>query len=373
MRILHIISSLNDGGAEAVLFRLCAFHSEHEHIVVSMQGSGKYGEPLLRAGVELLTLNMSPGKFSFFGLIQLFRYLKYKQPDVVQTWMYHSDLIGGVIARLAGFSKVVWGIHNTDLDSRRTKFKTRAVAKVCAWLSDCVPAKVVSCSHRGVLEHIKLGYSAEKFAVVPNGYDVSHFSFDPIAREEIRKFLNIEKDTFLIGMVARFDPQKDHANLIHALEIASKFIDGFHCLLVGRGMDTDNKELMDLISRHSVGNKISLLGGRPDIPAIMSSIDLHVLSSASEAFPNVICEAMSCSTPCLTTNVGDAAFIVGDTGWVVAPQNSRELADSLLKVFEVKTSFPLEWSKVRLAARSRISEQFSLEAMVSSYSKIWKS
>lgn len=373
MKILHIISSLNDGGAEAVLFRLCAYHSQHDHIVVSMQGSGKYGEPLVKAGVELLTLNMSPGNFSFLGIIHLFRFLKYKQPDVVQTWMYHADLIGGVVARLAGFSKVVWGIHNTNLDSRRTKFKTRAVARVCAWLSGLVPAKVVSCSHRGVLEHIKLGYSAEKFAVVPNGYDVSHFSFDPVAREEIRKSFNIEQNTFLIGMVARFDPQKDHANLIHALEIASKYIDDFHCLLVGRDIDTDNKELMDLISRHAIANKITLLGSRSDIPAIMSSIDLHVLSSASEAFPNVLCEAMSCGTPCVTTNVGDAAFIVGDTGWVVAPQNPKELADSLLKVFELKASLPLKWSEVQLAARNRVSERFSLESMVNSYSKIWKS
>ena len=107
MKILHIITGLNDGGAEAVLYRLCKFDSAHKHIVVSLMVEGKYGPLLKELGVKLYCLNMPAGRIRFSGMIKLFKLLRQHKPDVIQTWMYHADLIGGVVGRLAGIKNIV--------------------------------------------------------------------------------------------------------------------------------------------------------------------------------------------------------------------------------------------------------------------------
>lgn len=372
MRVVHVISSLNDGGAEAVLFRLCTYGNQHEHFVVSMQDDGKYGSLLEDAGIHLETLKMPRGRVSLHGLLSLFRFIRTIKPDAVQTWMYHADVVGGVIARLAGVSNVIWGVHNTNLDRDKTKLSTRLVARLAAILSFIIPRKILSCSQRGVVEHTARGYSAARFVVVPNGYDTTRFVFDQAAAANIRASLNLSDDIFLIGMVARYDPQKDHANLINALQKFHRTHSAFHCILVGGGVDASNHILLELIKAKGLESKVSLLGSRADIPAIMSAIDLHVLSSSGEAFPNVLCEAMACGTLCLTTDVGDAAVIVADIGWVVPAANSVRLADALVQVLELKTTSLDKWEFRRSAAVKRIRDVYGLNTMANSYSMVWR-
>ena len=103
----------------------------------------------------------------------------------------------------------------------------------------------------------------------------------------------------------------------------------------------------------------------------MTALDLHILPSASEAFPNVVAEAMACGTPCLTTNVGDAPLIVGDVGWVVAPQNSLELSQAILKIIELKKDAEA-WSIRQKLARRRIVDNFGVEKMVDAYGAVWR-
>ena len=118
MDCLHIITGLNDGGAEAVLYRLCHHDQANQHHVVSLSGSGKYGPMLEALGVLVTTLNMSPGRPSPLAFIRLVRLMRREKPDVVQTWMYHGDLFGGLAARAAGIPSVVWGIRHTTLEGR---------------------------------------------------------------------------------------------------------------------------------------------------------------------------------------------------------------------------------------------------------------
>jgi glycosyltransferase involved in cell wall biosynthesis len=371
MTVMHVISNLHDGGAEGALYRLCLHSPQYKHVVVCMMDEGKYGPMLTAAGVDLHCLDMPQGKPTWQGVLHFWRLLRRLRPDVVQTWMYHADLMGGVMARLSGVKKVFWGIRHGNLSPGTVKHSTIRVANLCARLSTWVPTRIVSCSQQATQSHAGIGYDFCLMTVIPNGYELSRYAPDALARSHLRDEFGVGGGTFLLGMVARFDAQKDHANLFAALQRLNQG-KAFHCLLVGTGMDADNEELRCLLQAHRVADMVTLLGRRDDVPSVMNAMDLHVLSSLGEAFPNVLAEAMACGTPCVTTNVGDAADIVGKTGWVVPPQNPVELARGVSDARECWMDTPATWGERQQAARARIAEQFNIEKMVAAYSAVWE-
>lgn len=368
--ILHIITGLNDGGAESVLYRLCTKDYNGNHCVISMMDAGKYGPLLQNAGVEIYCLNMPKGTLTIRGLWRLWLLLRSLKPIVVQTWMYHADLIGGIFARLAGVKSVCWGVRHSNLSPGTVKRSTIFIAKICSKLSAIIPSYIIFCSEQAASVHKQLGYCKKKIVIIPNGYDIENFRPNLSARVYLRKTLGIANNLTLFGMVARFDKQKDHGNLIAALNLVKKQNSNFCCLLVGTGMVVTNSALVELLLRFEVMDSVRLLGPRNDIPFIMSALDVHVLSSLGEAFPNVLAEAMACATPCVTTNVGDAALIVGDTGWVVPAGNPEYLASVLLDNMTLLAD-TLAWSIRKAQARERIVFNFSMEKMINAYRTLW--
>jgi len=369
VKIVHIISGLNDGGAEAVLYRLCSGDKAAQHHVVSLMDEGKYGSLLRIAGVRVSCLNMPQGRVTVRGLWQLWQLLHRIRPQAVQTWMYHADLVGGVIARLAGVKRVFWGIRHSALNSGGAKRSTIWVARLCAYISFWVPSTIICCAQKALEVHRDLGYVASKLQVIPNGYDLTRFRVDEDARVRLHTEWNIG-DCWLIGMVGRFDPLKDHENLLHALAIIKSNGVDFCCVLAGRGLDQNNMQLMAWLVEHDLTSEVKLLGQRTDIPDVMNALDVHVLSSSSEAFPNVVAEAMACWTPVVTTNVGDAALIVGETGWVVPPKDPEALSDALLQSHSAMFD-KLAWQVRRSAARQRVEDYFSLDRMIENYHLVW--
>lgn len=370
--ILHIITGLDDGGAEAALYRLSSFDEKSILVVISLADKGKYGDLLKDAGIPVYCLNMPKGRLSFYGIYKLWRLINEVKPDVVQTWMYHADLIGGVVARIAGISAVCWGIHHTDMHPAKTKFTTRFVVRLCAKVSGFLPAKIVCCAHKSLQVHQQLGYPAEKCVVIPNGYDLGRFRQDEVARLRVRSELYVDNNMPLLGMVARFDPQKDHPNLLKALWILKNNGLEFRCVLVGNGLTEINLDLSVLICKYELDDRVLLLGARDDIPDLMNALDINVLSSAyGEAFPNVLAEAMACGTPCVTTDVGDASVIVDDTGWIVPIQNGQALADALAECIQMLRDRSV-WVVRQQRCRSRIVENFSIEKTVQAYQQVWR-
>ena len=372
MQVLHIITDFDDGGAQAVLYRFITADSKNTHQVISLMNTGWYGDRLLALGVRVHSLDLPKSRLTIAGVTKLYQLIRQIDPDTIQTWMYHSDLIGSIVARLAGKKVIVWGIHNTNLDPAKTALSTRLIVRACAVLSG-VPRKIISCSQEGVKVHTALGYQPQKMVTIPNGYDVSEFSPKPECRSELRRQWQIADDTTLLGMVARWNPQKDHANLIAALaHLKTQTQTPWHCVLVGSNLDADNQVLTELLALHGISDRVTLLGIRNDIPAVMNALDVHVLSSAyGEAFPNVVAEAMACETPCIVTAVGDSALIVGDTGWVVPPSNPIELATAMsLAINELALS---AWTQRQANCRQRIESNFSLQIMVAKYNEVWNS
>ncbi len=370
VRVVHIIGGLGQGGAETVMYRLLTHStSRFEHTVISLTDAGVFGPRLQQANIEVISLGMSSGRVSWSALKALYRVLKQLRPDVVQTWMYHADLIGGVIARLAGVRKVVWGIRNSGAHLERTSRAVRLSAWLCARLSGLVPAAIVACANDAAERHQKKGYAAAKMQVIPNGYDVARWSSDAATRIKLRAQLGISLNTPLLGAVARWHPLKDHANLIDAFSKVAQTHPQARLTLVGDGMDSANTELMELLRQHGVEAQVLLLGRRDDIPAVMNALDIHVLSSCAEGFPNVVAEAMAVGAANVVTDVGDAAYIVDAFGWVAPPRDPAALAHSLGEAICALGSPAMA---VRLQkGRERVQTKFSLGAMVSRYEGLW--
>jgi glycosyltransferase involved in cell wall biosynthesis len=283
--------------------------------------------------------------------------------------MYHADLLGGIIARLVGIKRVYWGIRNTDPDHAQSKRITRFIARCCALISFIIPEKIICCSQKSASDHQNMGYKKNKFIIIPNGYEINVFKPNTDERLRLRAQWQHDPTTLLFGMVARYDPHKDHNNLFKALAQLRQ-VPHHHCILVGEGITPRNTELTDLIKKHGVQDRVSLLGPQNNIPAIMNALDVHVLSSVGEAFPNVLAEAMACGTPCVTTNVGDAALIVGETGWIVPPNDPESLAQALKFAIQCKQNSQ-KWQCRKLACRKRITENFGIDRMINKYDMAW--
>ena len=373
LRVMHVITGLGQGGAESVLLRLATYpEAAVEHTVVSLTDEGIYGERLRVAGVAVHALGMKRGRVSLGGFLALRALIARTRPDAVQTWMYHADLIGGLAARLAGVRAIAWGIRNSGEHLERSSRSARLVLRACALLSGWVPRAIVCAAQKAAERHADKGYRRDRLVVVSNGYDLSRYTPDEAARARVRAQWGLADDAPVIGCVARWDPLKDHANLLRA--IAALVRDGrdggLRCVLIGRGMAADNPELGALIDRLGLRERLVLAGPSDDVPAAMNGLDLHVLSSCAEGFPNVVAEAMACGVYCVVTDVGDAAYIVGDTGVVVPPEQPEALARGIETALREVAARGRE--RAGQPARARVLERFDLARMVQSYIAVWR-
>lgn len=369
--VLHVISGLGRGGAEAVLVRLVqATQAQCRHIVVSLTDEGVYGAVLCALKVKVHALHWRRGRATPAGLLALWQLIRATRPDVVQTWMYHADLAGGVAARLAGVRAVAWGIRNSDLHPHHSSRSARLAMRLCAILSMWVPRAIVSCSAAAARIHAGLGYRADRLQVIPNGCDLRRWRDWPEAYAAQRARWRVSEGAPVLGMVARWDPQKDHANFLDALvAVVAKRAD-LVCVLVGPGMVASNYELAHGIRERGLQQHIVLDGPRDDVPEIMPALDLHVLSSAyGEAFPNVVAEAMACGTPNVVTDVGDAAGIVANTGWVVPPGDAPALAHAILSALPFACGGGR--AALRAVCRRRAEAHFGLDGMAEAYLQLW--
>ncbi len=331
IRLTHVIAGLEVGGAQMVLYRLLRRldRSLFENQVVSLTDVGTVG-PMIRAlDIEVLALGMRRGLPDPRGLLRLVAYLRCHRPHVIQSWMYHSDLMAGLAARLAHSPKVVWGVHSGSLRWGEKKAHAIVTAYVCAALSAWLPDRIVCCSEASRQWHRRLGYDGRKMLAIPNGIDLEEFRPDPAARASVRQDLGLSQDAPLVGMIARHDRQKDHPTFIRAAARLRTLLPGTHFLLCGLDIGWDNATLAGPIDAAGLRGCFHLLGVREDMPRLMAALDVAVLSSSAEGFGSVVPEAMACGVPCAVTEVGELPRLVGDTGRVVPRKDPEALARAL--------------------------------------------
>lgn len=368
MRILHLITGLENGGAEATLFRLIQSSPDLDHLVVSLTTAGRYGTELEDLGFQVLELNLTK---SLFGLRRLFQAVNFFEPDLIQSWMYHANLLASLCSFLRPNVPICWGIHHTNLVVGVDPWHTLLASRICAALSNWVPQNVIYVGEKSMELHRQSGYKPQTEMLIPNGYDLSKFVPDLISKQQIRASLDIPHDAFVLGNVGRFAPQKDHPNLLKALALANLPSGKFFCLLVGEKMDHENHELTALATSLGILDSLRFLGPRRDVEKVMNGMDVHVTSSAfGESFPNVICESMACGNPCITTEVGDAAFIAGETGFLAQPGDAESLSSAIYLAYQSHFD-RVAWLDRKSAARRRIQDKFSLERMCEAYRSAW--
>lgn len=365
-KVLHVITTTDTGGAETVLARLVTNMDPRrfENEIVSLKGVGEVGWSLHKAGfaVEDAAFDRNPAR----GMWHLVRHIRERGPDIVQTWLPHADLFGGLAARAAGIRRIAWNLRSSDLHPEAFRRTTRTVVRVCAQLSNRLPAQIVCGSEAAREFHRSLGYRAGRVVVIDNGFDVPGRLPD-LERERLRESWGLPSNACVITRVARFHPHKDYATFVAAAATVLRSHINAHVLMCGEGVTAENATLREWIEATGFRERFHLLGQRSDVREIYGVSDIACSSSIGEGFPNVVGEAMAHGVPVVATDVGDSARIVGDTGHVVPPRDVDQLASALLSL--------VTDSADRLArgirAVRRIERLFGLDRMVEAYERLY--
>lgn len=358
LRVLHVITGLGIGGAEATLVSLATSeqNSSRPLAVAALVGEGPNRDRLEAADVPVADLGMTRGRADLVGLMRLARLIRETRPEIVQSWMYHADLVSLLALWLSGrrrATRLVWNLRCSDMDTSRYPPGLAATIRACRLLSR-LPNAVIANSEAGIAAHRAIGYRPKRFIHIDNGIDTHRFLPDPGARREVRRDLNIDDNSILIAIVGRVDPMKDHDMFLQVLDR----LDHVRALAIGKGTEL----LPDL-------PRLFRLGSRDDVPRLLAACDVLVSTSRfGEGFPNAVGEAMSCGLPVVATDVGDTRRIVGETGIVVAPGDICALAAALQDLADNIG----QRQRLGLAARRRIEEHFSLTRMEEAYSAAYR-
>ncbi|NLF95543.1 MAG: glycosyltransferase [Candidatus Riflebacteria bacterium] len=362
---LHIIGSLEIGGAEMTLCKLIESTDPKiiGHIVVSLLPPEALEKRIKAAGARIVSLNMSRNRITLTDICRLAKLIKKINPDLVHTWMYISDIIGGLATRLAGTFPIIFSIRHGSF--KGDKARTVLLAKITAWLSHLIPQRIIACSTAAAELHRQTGYAADRVQIIPNGFTKKDNSS---LRGKLRAHLGVNKSAILVGMIGRYVPAKDHNCFIKAATLVKKLFSQAEFVLCGAGVEKNNHSLASAIDSAGLANCCHLLGNQTEIDWILADLNFLVSSSSSEAFANVIGEAMASGIPCVATNVGDSAHIIGSTGIIVPPDDHQSLAQGMLQMLQ-KTS--AELAEMGMQAQKRILQMFSLPAVARCYEKMY--
>jgi len=370
LRILHLITGLNTGGAELALARLLEVMNQQdfESCVVSMISLGPVGNQIQSKGFAVFSLDMPPGRASFAGFVKLTRIIRNFQPQILQTWMYHADLLGLIAGKMLRIPAIAWNIRGSESNFMSSKRMSKIVANICAILSGWPQAVIVN-SRAGLSAHENLGYSPRKWCFIPNGIDTIRFSPDPSAGKSLRTQWNIPENVDIIGMVARIDPQKGYHDFLQAASLVNDKKINVFFVCVGGGAPEFVSELKKQATKLGIEDKVLWTGPLFDMPAVYNTFSLCVSASAyGEGFPNVVAEAMSCGIPCVVTKTGDSPDLIADAGLVVAPRDPEAMADAICQILDASDQ---ERKRLGTLARRRIIENFSLDKMVQQYTNLY--
>lgn len=370
VRVMHVISGLDQGGAEAMLVRLLRGldRASFSQSVVSLTTRGVYGDQVEALGIPLVTLGMTGFRSLPRALLRLRDVMRGWQPNVVQTWLYHADLLGLAAARSSVDAAVAWNIRCSRLGPESAPPATRLLIRVLAEIS-ASPDAVLFNSTAGLGSHQTSGYRPRRVEVIPNGFDLEEYRSDPMKRADFRAELGVDDDAFLVGMIARAHRMKSQSTFLSAAGRLRGMSRRVRFVLVGLNHTWSNASLVADIDQYGLRGRIDLLGLRQDVPRIMAGLDCLVSTSTSgEGFPNVIGEAMACGVPCVATDSGDSRLIIGDTGTVLP---IGDVAGVVTGVSQLISETPEERRTRSERCRGRIVAQFELGQIARRYAEFY--
>jgi len=385
--IVHLITTLEVGGSEKMLMKLLSFMDREKFAneVISLREIGAVGREIINMGIPVFALNMPKGRPSACALVNLLNYLHSNRPMILQTWLYHADFLGLILGKTARIKNICWNIRCSYMDMDKYSIISGWIIRVCSLLSP-FPKVVLTNSHEAKKYHMQLGYRARRWKIIPNGFDLKKFRPNELARPGLISELNLEKhifenelntaqlkeakkDIILIGFIARDDPMKDHSTFIKAGYLLLNERIDVHFVCAGKGIDFGNVPLVTQIPE-KFRHHFHLLGERDNMQDITAGLDIASCVSLGEGFSNTVGEAMACAVPCVVTDVGDSARIVGNTGRVVPPKNPEALANAWKELID---SGQEGRRNLGLLARKRVENYFEISKVGKQYEDLYTS
>jgi glycosyltransferase involved in cell wall biosynthesis len=370
MKLLFVTTGLNIGGAERAMHSIInnGLGERHTIKVISLRDSGHFGERFASDGIEVCCLNLQNPIKLFLSILKGVKFARKFEPDLIQGWMYHGNIFSLLLGRFTRAKpKVYWGIRQTLYDIRKEKVLTQMIIRFEAKLSVLTDGIIYN-SKKSQNQHESIGFSKENSIYIPNGFNLSVWKPDAEKRKVLRKEFEIPESSFVIGYIGRFHQMKNIELLFEVMERVLSENTNLIFLIVGKNTDRKNLKLKPFYDRLPPQQIVSL-GVRADIPAVIQCIDLLCLTSSwGEGFPNVIGEAMATGIPCVATDIGDSALVIGETGWIIPP-NNIELLANCINVALSETTFAHNSRSV--ASRKVISENYDIAYIVDNYNNVY--
>ena len=379
MKIIHLINSLNKGGAEGNLYRLCKFHKKKYKnniniTIITLIDNGFYEAELKKIGIKIFSLNMNKqNKFFDFikKVLKLRKFIKKQNPDIIQSWMYHSNFITLFIPKRF-YDKLFWNIRHSELNIKISKKMTIFLSIICGLFSKIVPKKIIYCSEKSINFHENYHfYSKNKTVLIYNGCSDKTYYPSKNLYLDFRKKNKIKKSEIVIGYAGRYAKQKNIFSMLFAFSKIIKNQKNVYLYMVGKDISLQNKELTSYVNNLKINNNVFFLNEQKNLLEFYNGIDFLLLASHSESFPNVIAESMLCSTPVLSSNAGCSKKIIDDFGFIMNNNDHASIFKNLkiiLNSFKYKKK---EWRSHKKNSRLQIQKNFSITNMSNAYFKNW--
>ena len=379
MKIVHIINSLKKGGAEGNLYRLCKFHKKKykdkvKIIIITLINNGFYESELKKIGISIYSLNFNEDNKSLDIIKKILKFrklIKNQSPDIIQSWMYHANFLTLFIQKKF-YDKLFWNIRHSELNFKISKKLTIFLSIICGIFSKLIPKKIIYCSERSIKFHENNHfYFKNKSILIYNGCNEKNYYPSKYLRSSFKKKNKIKKTDIILGYAGRYAKQKNIPSLLYAFSKIKKNYDNIYLYMVGKNINFKNKELVKHIKNLKIKNRLFLLNEQKSLLKFYNGIDLLILPSLSESFPNVIPESMLCSTPVLSTNAGCSKTIIGKYGFIIAKNSKQTISSKLDKVIKYYVYKKKEWALLKKNSRIQIKKNFSISNMANKYVQHW--
>ena len=370
-KVLHIITSLNQGGAQKNLLNICS-SCEIQSYVICLSKESIYSKKLESIGVENISLNMNiKNLFSFLKLIKIFQVINQFKPDILQTWLYHSDFLGSIIKIFFKDLKLIWTIRHTDISLLGNKLSTYFLIRLLIPLSYFAPNKIIYCANASINSHRKIFYCKSKTTLIRNGLEMNMKRYiEPFFNKTNKSSNKFADQTIFFISIARYHPIKNHLLLLRAFKKAVELSKiKLHLIMLGENVNLKNQSLRNFIIENNLLSVISMKGPKKNIYPYLKKSHFLILSSNSEAFPNVLLEASLCCTPSISTDVGDAKKIIGKYGYITPINDEEALTNAILNSSRLNKK---KYENLAIKTRERSLKIFSLKSMISNYNNLYR-
>jgi len=379
MKIIHIISSLEKGGAEGNLYRLCQFQKKKyknkiDITIITLIKNGYYEIELKKKNIKIFTLGLNKKIKFFYFLKKIFilrKFIKSQNPDIIQSWMYHSNFITLFIHQKF-YNRIFWNIRHSKLNIKISKKITIFISLICGLFSKIVPSKIIYCSEESINFHENHHfYAKNKTRLIDNGYCEKNYYPSKPLRLNFRKKNKLKKTDIILGFAGRYAKQKNISSLLFAFSKIVKNYNNIYLFMAGKDINSSNQELNKIAFDLKIKNKVIFLDEQKNLLEFYNGIDLLILTSLSESFPNVVAEAMLCSTPVLSSDVGCSKKIIEDSGFLVNGNDHQSIVKSLNESLYVFKNKKIRWKFIKKNCRLKIKNKYSIKNMSNAYLENW--